>query len=132
MKIVYRNTDLVLYSKLDLSPIVQTLGRSISINYHGKLKGRDFATFSGDSMIRNPDKTMNKLCALIERLPKKARSIWKKCELRVLDMGFDSGRSPHSFEGKLSPQTIARAAKLGFGITVTIYPLSAKGRNRVG
>jgi hypothetical protein len=103
--------------------------------YHGKA-GRDYLlSVESAALTRGPEQTINRLCKAVEALPKEARKLWDGCSARTLDMGFDSGTTgdprKSCFQVELSSSTLIRAAKLGMGITVTIYPLELTGHRKL-
>ena len=61
--------------------------------------------------------------ALIENLEPEARSEWDGALRRVLNLGYESGNDGRMHESVISQEVLARAANLGLGITVTVYPL---------
>ena len=71
--------------------------------------------------------TVNTLCDILEHLPEEARESWGTCCTRVFNIGYEGGSrnpGPHTFQSPLQPETVARIAQLGAGVTITIYPPS--------
>ena len=75
--------------------------------------------------MRERMKSLIPFCALVENLPQDVREIWDRCS-RVLDVGYESGTSPHNFRSEIRATTIQRLAAIGASIVITIYSLSDK------
>lgn len=133
MEVQYLNTDLEIESKEDLSKIVEEFGEDVSVLYQGEIRGYQHATFEIAGSTSGADEVINYFCSLVEGLPKEVRELWDGCCSRLLDIGYESGTSPQNFRSEIRASTIQRVAKIGAGIVVTIYPLSAEettdGRN---
>ena len=125
MDIQYLNTDLVIESKSDLSKIVQEFGDEVIVLYHGEMRGYQHASFEIGLANAGADEVINSFCALVENLPQDVREIWDRCS-RVLDVGYESGTSPHNFRSEIRAPTIQRVAAIGASIVITIYSLSDK------
>ena len=124
MNIEYLNTDLVIESKNDLSKIVHEFGDDVIVLYHGEMRGYQHASFEVTVLPAGADETINYFCDLVENLPQEVREIWDGCCSRVLDVGYESGTSPHNFRSEIRAPTIQRVAAIGASIVITIYSLS--------
>jgi hypothetical protein len=122
MDIKYLNTDLEIESKRDLSRVVDEFGDDVLVHHHGEIRGYQHASFSIAGGSADADATINSLCTLVEQLPKDVHQIWDSCCSRRFDIGYESGTSPKTFRSEIRAVTIARVAKLGASVVITIYP----------
>ena len=123
MDIKYLNTDLIIESKNDLSRIVYEFGDDVVVLHHGETRGHQHASFEIPADTAGADETINYFCDLVEALPADVREIWEGCS-RVMDVGYESGTSPHNFRSEIRVSTIQRVAVIGASIVITIYSLS--------
>ena len=61
-------------------------------------------------------------CDDLSALPYPARVEWGQARFREFFIGYHVGVDPHCFENHLSQETVARAARLGAGIGIALYP----------
>ena len=121
MDIQYLNTDLDIESKSDLSRIVEEFGEDVIVLHCGERRGYQHASFEISTCSKDADETINQFCLLVEELSKEAREIWDGCCSRVLDVGYESGTSPHNYRSGIRASTIQRLAAIGASIAITIY-----------
>ena len=126
MEVCYLNTDLVIESREDISRIVEEFGEDVIVLYHGEMRGYRHASFEIAGNSGDADMVMSYFCSLVEELPEDVRRIWDGCCSRVMDVGYDSGTSGHSFRSEIRPATIQRVAAIGANIVITIYPVRAE------
>lgn len=124
MNVRYLNTDLEIESKNDLSKIVQEFGEDVIVLHCGEARGYQLASFEIPGTTASADETINYFCALVEELTKEAREVWEGCCSRVMDVGYESGTSPHNLRSEIRASTIQRVAAIGASIVITIYSLS--------
>ena len=123
MDIKYLNTDLIIESKNDLSRILHEFGDDVVVLHHGETRGYQHASFEIPADLAGADETINYFCDLVEALPADVREIWDGCS-RVIDVGYESGTSPHNFRSEIRASTIQRVAAIGASIVITVYSLS--------
>ncbi|MEW6126128.1 MAG: hypothetical protein AB1757_03615 [Acidobacteriota bacterium] len=123
METGYLNTDLVIDSKDDLSPIVEAFGDRVLVLHHGEIGECRHAAFelTASGLEKDPETTIKNFCLLVESLPEEVREIWDACGSRILDIGYESGIAPFNFESEISAATLQRVAGIGASIKVTIY-----------
>jgi hypothetical protein len=76
-----------------------------------------------DDDSSDPDEVINRYCDLIENLPAPARKIWDNCATRRIDIGVESGSSPHNYRFEVQPRTINRVSGIGASLIVTVYAM---------
>jgi hypothetical protein len=125
MEVQYLNTDLEIESTSDLSKIVEHFGDDVLVHHHGEIRGYQHASFSIAGSSTDADATINLFCELVESLPTEVREIWNACCARVIDVGYECGASPQTFQSQIRASTIKRVAKIGASVAITIYPETA-------
>ncbi len=127
--IQFLNVDLDIQSRHPLTSLLRALGDDVLVLHqtpaHGLYSASlEAAECTGDACTGDAETTVNTLCDILEQLPEEARESWRTCCTRVFNIGYASGQTPgtHTFQSPLCPQTVARVAQLGAGITITIYP----------
>lgn len=125
MEIKFLNVDLVIDSAENLQPLVDELGKNISVMFNDKWKNDLYrlSLYLGDSYKKSADQTVSELCFLIENLSSESKLIWDKCHSKKFDIGFESGNFER-LETEICAETIGRIAKLEASILITIYPIN--------
>ena len=123
-KIRYRNTDLDLASRDDLTPLAQAfeVGGAAPLHVTQGDDGLWYATFERDDHQDEPESDVVGMLAVVESLPEPLRALWERCEQRVFDVGYDCGDEPWGFNQTLSPALLGRMAAAGASLRITIYP----------
>jgi hypothetical protein len=124
----FLNVDVDVFSRTPLDALVAAFGENVMVHYVGRERRQYSAHFSL-WFPRNADAAIRNLAELITKLPKPARRMWNQASKRVLNVGYQSGCRPFSFESEISSAAVAAAARLGASITVTIYPAEQKPRS---
>lgn len=121
-KIDYLNTDLIIESSDDLTPIADDFRDDVIVMYNGKWGKVNRAAFEIAGIHSDANETIQYFCMLVEGLDKKLRSIWDSCFSKVFDIGYESGTSPQNYSSVIRPETLKRVAGIGAAIEITIYP----------
>jgi len=131
------NVDLELASSENVQPLVKELGENISAYYCSdideianlaldlrEIKGVDFYNTYNDEneIIGSVDIYISEFCNLLENLSEESRRIWKGCHRKEVDIGFQAGNTPKSFQTQIRTETIKRCGELGATILITVYP----------
>lgn len=121
----FLNVDLDLASCEDLTPLAREFelaGMSrLALHREG---GSWLARFElGEEMegLEEPGPVIERLVAHIEALSPSSAAIWRRCEMRRLDMGYESGEG-ETLLHTLSPLLLARLAALSVALGMTLYP----------
>lgn len=122
-EIRYLNTDLDLFSAEDLTALAAALEeRGMGIHHVGEHDGSWRAHLDMNDCYDTPALTIAAMLDVIETLPEPMKAVWTGCTHREFNMGFDCGSRPRPFEQALPSDLLARAAALGAGIGITLYP----------
>ena len=121
----YANVDLVLKANEDLSPLVSALGENVVALNAGRMPGNEAILEVHHE--GGPEGAINAFCDLVDSLPSEARALWERCKERTFDVVYNAGVEPWPFKSNFGPETLARAAKVGATLTVSIYGYRSKG-----
>lgn len=117
----FLNVDLDIYSKHDLQPLVERLGRKVVALYVGRERGKYSAHLEVAKNTKTADSTIRAFCALIEALPKPERSLWNTATVRSFSVGIQAGTQPYSCDFAIQPRTVRAISDAGSQIVLTIY-----------
>ena len=71
--------------------------------------------------ISNPAEVILGFAKLFDRLPTRAKRIWKNATHKEFDIGIQSGFQPKPAEWVLEPKVIETVARLGAKVRITVY-----------
>jgi hypothetical protein len=121
----YINVDLELRSGQDLQPLVDALSKDLVSLYAGR-EGRSFlATFENGAGARgadSPDRSILRMVAAVQKLPPKARRLWKDARDRVFDVGVAKTAGTETFYLPLAAETVRAVSAVGARIALSLYP----------
>lgn len=134
----FLNVDLDIYSKSPLDNLIAALGESIHVLFVGKRDKHYFAIleeagFDHSETGRYPidaDRTINKLIALVNKLPKDARKIWNKASVKEFNIGIQAGYGKRIHEVRLKTKTLKAVTEMGGNILVWTYPVGIKQKGK--
>jgi hypothetical protein len=121
----YANVDLVLKANEDLSPLVAAFGESVMVLNAGRMPANEAILEVHHE--GGPEGAIGAFCDLVDSLSSEARALWKRCTERTFDIGFNAGVEPWPFRSAIGPETLARAARVGATLVVSIYGYRSKG-----
>ncbi|REJ74858.1 MAG: hypothetical protein DWQ36_13800 [Acidobacteria bacterium] len=121
----YLNTDLVIDSEDDLTPIVEELGEDVVCLYNGPWGTRQLAAFEIVGHDMDASSCIRAFCGLVEALSPKAREVWDRCSRRSFDIGFEAGLDRESCERAIDLDALEMAVSVRARLVVTVYPPSA-------
>ena len=121
----YANVDLVLRASEDLSPLVAAFGKSVMMLNEGRMP-------KNEAILEvhhhgGPEAAISAFCDLIDSLSPDARALWKRCNERTFDIGFNAGVEPWPFRSTIGAETLARASRVGVTLAVSIYGYRSNG-----
>ena len=119
----YLNVDLLINSKEDLTPIVDSFGEDVLNLSNGEWGAHYRANFeiAGSHAASNED--ISYFCLLVEGLEGKAKHLWDNALSKEFDIGFEPGTGTESYNTEIKPSIIKRVADIGASISITIYPV---------
>ncbi len=126
MTTYYLNTDLCLVSPADLTPFAQAMEGQLIVGYCGR-HGRTWhaalsALGSGRIGKRQPRDDALRLLKACGSLRGTARSLWRGCTSREMNIGWQAAAARPEGAFHLDPAILAELSRLGIAVAVTIYP----------
>lgn len=118
---LFLNVDLDLYSRYDLSPLVNALGRKVAVLYLGRERGRYSAHLELAKHTKSADSTIWAFCRIIQSFSERERAMWGAVTLRSFSVGVQAGTEPASCDFVIRARTAKAAAALGAQIALTVY-----------
>ena len=119
----YLNTDLLIKSEEDLTPLINDLGEEVFVLHNEKIEDHFYAYLEISDNNSEPNEDIEKFCDLIESLKQKHREIWNNAIYRIFDIGYESGDSSENYSTDLRSETVSRIGNCEASIRVTIYPV---------
>jgi len=121
----FLNLDMELDSGTDLAPLGEHLAKSGHILFNGRVK-RAYRlcvepVFRG-KFISTPSACTVQFLDVLEQMPARLRKMFRECKRRVFDYGFDGGLESPPLSAALENEHLARMAKLGIEVRITVYP----------
>ena len=124
----FLNVDLELESNESLDRIAQEFGDRVHVLHNGPLQDIPYLlaleVYAGDD--HDPESIIEAFCDLVEALPAKAKTSWRKCTARRFDIGIESATGVAKRFGALclsiSPATLKRVSNLSAEVVITVYP----------
>jgi|HubBroStandDraft_6_1064221.scaffolds.fasta_scaffold472669_2 hypothetical protein len=117
----FLNVDLDIYSKHDLQPLIERLGRKVHVLYVGRERGKYSAHLEVAKNTKTADSTLRAFCRLIEDLPKPERSLWNTAAVRSFSIGIQAGAEPYACDFTIRPATVQATSNVRAQIVLTIY-----------
>ena|ERR1700682_2776392 len=117
----FLNVDLDLFSKSNLDPLVNAIGKKVRVLYIGRHKGTYRAHLEVGALTKDADSTIRAFCAVIRTLPKAAIKHWYAAKVRDFNIGVQAMTQPNSYEIALEEQTVRAASEVKARIVLTVY-----------
>ncbi len=131
----FLNLDLDLQASFDLSPIAEDFGSRVFVLYCGEIgDGYRLSVEPVFDGLLSSDATActEFFLRLADGLSQKNKDLWRTCDSRVFDYGFEGGYEENTFHADISADNVARMARLRIELRVTIYPFRASDDDEVG
>jgi hypothetical protein len=136
----YLNADLELLCAADLTPIASFFSQQEISQLHFSFLEKHseqhprlcFATFEANDSFETPAETIEVLLSAIASLPSDLESLWRQCEQRILDIGYQCGSEPWAFNQSLPNDMLARIAAAGLTLRLTLYPMATNQQTADG
>ena len=124
----FLNLDVELESPADLAAIAEHLGRRVFVLFCGETDGGfrlSVEPVVDGGLSRDPLACTAHMLAEIEALQLVHADLWQSCSSRVFDFGFDGGLEQDAIHTNIPADYLARMAKLGIQLRITVYPYRA-------
>ena len=117
----FLNVDLELVATFDLSPLLEHLNSATFTLCDSVDDGRRTVWMELDPDPKDADDAILRYAMLIESLPGDLRRLWDECEDRCLNVGIQSGVSPHASAFRISTGAIAKLVAIAARVEITVY-----------
>ena len=118
----YLNVDLLIKSRMDLTPIVTDFGDDILVLSNDKTGDFYYAYLEIAGSHAGPNEDIEYFCSLIEGLSESNKKIWNDSFYRIFDIGYEAGSSNNSYSSDLRESVLKRIAEVNASIRITVYP----------
>jgi hypothetical protein len=130
-QIQYLNTDLDLVSSCSLDSLCAEMTAQNLCGHvtHGE-DGLWYAMFE-DFNADEPEPNLLKILDALDQLSPAAAQVLQQCDKIELNIGYDCGDEPWSFNQGISHDTLRRIVEHGAALRVTLYPYIPPGDPRI-
>jgi hypothetical protein len=86
------------------------------------------ASFELNDEPSSLEETLLNCIACVEALPPQAKELWRRCDMRQLNIGIQAGHQPYAEIFAISNETVASIANNQLEIVFTVYAPAASPR----
>lgn len=122
---LFLNLDLEVDATFDLESLAKHFEGRAFVLFSGPIESRFRLTLEplvNGTLNSDPVACTEHFLRILEALPKDLMDAWTSCTSRVLDYGFDGGLESPPLHVTLPASMLARTAKLGLALRITVYP----------
>jgi hypothetical protein len=130
----FLNVDLDIRSRTPLEPLVEAFGQKVIVLHVGRW-GRRYGAhveMANGGHQQDADRLVRRLVALVKKLPRSSRRLWKEAQSREFNVGIQAGLKPRVFELRFQPATLESVAAIGGRIVITVYAAERQKADAVG
>ena len=119
----FLNVDLDIWSRSPLDSLVAAFGRRVLVLHVGKERRRYGAhlELASSGSRASADQIINRFVDLVRRLPRSARTLWNRAQIREFNVGIQAGARPYSYDMLLEPKTLNGMASVNARLGFTVY-----------
>ena len=125
----FLNVDLELVATIDLTPLLEHLNSKTFTLRDSMDNGQRTVWMELDPDPKDTEDAILRYAALVESLPGDLRRLWDECQDRCLNIGIQTGLSPHARAFGISTAAIAKLVAISSRLKITVY--SADGEKSV-
>ncbi len=118
----FLNVDLEIESAANLDVLAAAMSKRVVVLYSGPASKprRHLLSVASSRAHKDPDATIQALCAVVEGLSPAARRLWRTAR-KQFDVGYELNPGERASHFTLHPDTLVRVTKLGAGLKATCY-----------
>lgn len=125
--IIYRNTDLELRSNEPLESIITQLEEKVFVLHYSKYEEDKYLlAIELNSSPSTPEEAIQEYYDLYQELSEESKKVWQSCFLKTLDIGYDSGHTPHCFQNRITNKTLIKLSEMNVDLGICIYSIIEK------
>jgi hypothetical protein len=83
-----------------------------------------------DADPKDTDDAIVRYAMLVDSLPSEIRRLWDQCEDRCLNVGIQSGLTPHASAFRISTDAIAKLVAIAARLEITVYSADGEKSER--
>lgn len=117
----FLNVDLELVATFDLTPLLEHFNSATFTLRDSVDDGRRTVWMELAPDPKDTDDAILRYAMLIESLPGNLRRLWDGCEDRCLNVGIQSGLTPHASAFRISQAAITKLVALAARLEITVY-----------
>ena len=117
----FLNVDLELVATVDLAPLLEHFNPTTFTLRDSVDNGRRTVWMELDPDPKDTDGAILRYAMLVESLPRDIRRLWDECEDRCLNVGIQSGLSPHASAFRISTAALAKLVAIAARLEITVY-----------
>jgi len=120
----YLNVDCILQSNHSLDELIAFLDDNIFLLWSESSEAGFRAGIETNLInTQSPDQDISEFLRLFNSLPQHLLQLLIECEEKVFDIGFEINEEGEAFDTHLDASTIGDIHRLGFSVSIRIYPL---------
>jgi hypothetical protein len=117
----FLNVDLELVATFDLAPLLKHFDPTTFTLRDSVDKGRRTVWMELHADPKDTDDAILRYAMLVESLPSDIRRLWDECEDRCLNVGIQSGLTPHASAFRISTAALAKLVAIAARLEITVY-----------
>jgi hypothetical protein len=126
----FLNVDLELVATFDLAPLVERFDSTIFTLRDSVDEGRRTVWMELHADPKDTNDAILRYAMLVESLPSDIRQLWDECEDRCLNVGIQSGLTPHASAFRISLDAIAKLGAITARLEITVYSVDREKSKR--
>ena len=117
----FLNVDLELVATSDLTPLLEHFKSTTFTLRDSVDDGRRTLWMELAADPNDTEDAILRYAMLVESLPSDLRRLWAECEDRCLNVGIQSGVSPHASAFRISTDAIVKLVAIAARLEITVY-----------
>ena len=117
----FLNVDLELVATSDLTPLLKHFDRTTFTLRDSVDEGRRTLWMELHADPKDTNDAILQYAMLVESLPSDIRRLWDECEDRCLNVGIQSGLTPHASAFRISTDALAKLVTIATRLEITGY-----------
>jgi hypothetical protein len=126
----FLNVDLELVATFDLAPLLEYFNPMTFMLHDSVDDRRRTVWMELNADPKDTDDAILRYAMLIESLPIDIRRLWVECEDRCLNVGIQSGLSPHASAFRISTAALAKLVAIAARLDITVYSVDGEKSER--
>jgi hypothetical protein len=117
----FLNVDLEVVATFDMTPLLEHFNSTTFTLRDSVDDGQRTVWMELAPDPKDTDDAIVRYAILVESLPSDIRRLWDECDDRCLNVGIQSGLSPHASAFQISTDAIAKLVAISARLEITVY-----------